>query len=65
LPGGGSLSLSFHGDSNATYRVWATTNLLNWENIGTATEPNPGQYEFIDAAAANWSQRFYRMSAGN
>ena len=63
-PGEGSFHLSFAGDAKATYSVWATTNLVNWERAGTATEPNLGQYEFIDATAAGWPQRFYRISAG-
>jgi hypothetical protein len=62
--GSGGLRLNFVGDSNATYSVWAGTNLVNWDRIGTASEPSAGQYQFIDAAAANWLKRFYRISAG-
>jgi hypothetical protein len=62
-PGGGSFNLNFSGDSNATYSVWATTNLANWELIGTATETQPGLYDFLDTAATNVPQRFYRLSA--
>lgn len=61
--GAGSFNLNFSGDSNATYSVWAATNLVDWVNIGTATEVQPGLYDFIDATATNWSQRFYRLSA--
>ncbi|HXI73196.1 MAG TPA: LamG-like jellyroll fold domain-containing protein, partial [Verrucomicrobiae bacterium] len=59
----GSFNLNFSGASNATYSVWAATNLVDWAKIGTASEPNPGLYEFMDAAATNWPQRFYRISA--
>ena len=58
-----NFNLNFFGNSNATYTVWATTNLLNWVNLGTATESSPGQYGFIDTTATNWPQRFYRASA--
>jgi hypothetical protein len=62
-PGAQNFQLSFTGDSNATYSVWASTNLIDWANIGTAGEANPGQYQFIDGAATNWPQRFYRAGA--
>ena len=62
--GGGSFNVSFLGDSNATYNVWATTNLLDWEKLGTATEPLPGEYRFTDVTVTNWPQRFYRITAG-
>ncbi len=61
--GSGSFNLSFTGDSNATYTVWASTNLLNWVNLGTANENPPGQYGFSDLTITNWPQRFYRLSA--
>jgi len=56
-------SLNFSGSSNATYSVWATSNLVNWVDIGTATEASPGQYQFADTTASEWPQRFYRLSA--
>jgi len=58
----GSFNLNFLGDSNATYNVWAATNLVDWINLGTATEFQPGQYQFMDTTVANWPQRFYRVS---
>ena len=61
--GGGSFNLNFSGDSNATYSVWAATNLVDWLNLGPATEAQPGLYQFMDATATNWLQRFYRLSA--
>ncbi|MDB6111000.1 MAG: Alpha-tubulin suppressor and related protein-like protein, partial [Pedosphaera sp.] len=63
-PGGtGSFDLSFSGDSNATYTVWAATNLVDWLKVGTATELQPGLYDFIDTSTNNQPQRFYRISA--
>lgn len=61
--GAGSFNLNFSGASNATYSVWAATNLVNWSNLGPATEAPPGQYQFMDMTVTNWSQRFYRLSA--
>lgn len=59
----GSFDLSFSGNLSATYGVWAATNLVDWIRIGTASEPQPGQYEFSDLTVTNWPQRFYRISA--
>ena len=58
-----SFNLNFSGDSNATYSVWASTNLFYWQYLGPATEPQPGLYQFTDSAATNFPQRFYRFSA--
>jgi len=59
----GSFDLNFLGDSNATYTVWAAINLVDWQNLGPATEILPGQYNFMDPSVTNWPQRFYRLSA--
>lgn len=63
LPNAG-FNLSFLGNANATYSIWAGTDLVDWDKIGTATEASPGQYLFRDAAATNQPQRFYRVSFG-
>ena len=59
----GSFDLNFLGDSNATYTVWASADLVDWQNLGPATEILPGQYNFMDSSVTNWPQRFYRLSA--
>jgi hypothetical protein len=61
--GAESFNLNFTGGSNATYSVWASTNLVNWVNLGTASESQPGQYGFMDTSVTNWPQQFYRISA--
>ncbi len=63
-PGAESFNLSFTGSLNATYSVWASTNLTDWELLGTALPQLPAQYQFNDSGATNWPQRFYRISAG-
>ncbi len=62
-PANGTFSLNFTGDSQATYHVQASTNLVDWDVIGTGTEAPPGQYLFLDPNAPNWTRRFYRISA--
>ena len=59
----GEFQLAFTGASNASYRVWGSTNLLNWEVLGTAASLSAGQFLFLDATATNWPQRFYRATA--
>ena len=55
--------LGFSGNSNATYRVWASTNLVDWEVLGTGAVVSNGWFQFLDAEAGNWPQRFYRAGA--
>ena len=59
----GAFQLAFTGATNAAYRVWASTNLVNWELLGTAAAPAPGQFLFLDTSATNRPQRFYRATA--
>ena len=61
--GSRSFALNFDGSSYATYSVWSSTNLMQWQFMGTSAESSPGQYEFFDMTATNWSERFYRISA--
>jgi alpha-tubulin suppressor-like RCC1 family protein len=58
----GEFSLSFTGDTNASYRVWASTNLTTWTVLGPATQSPPGEFHFTDTAATNWPLRFYRVT---
>ncbi len=61
---GGGIRLAGTGYTNATYTVWANTNLAaaNWAPIGTASADNNGLLQFTDANATNYSCRFYRLS---
>ena len=44
----------------ALWSVEATTDLINWETIGT-TDPSGEQGDFVDVDAGNFDQRFYRF----
>lgn len=61
----GGFQLQFTGSGPATYRIWASTNLVDWVPIGTAIYL--GQlslpYRYLDADATNWPIRFYRAGA--
>lgn len=57
----GVFSLSFVGDTNASFRVWTSTNLVEWSALGAAIQASPGVFQFTDDSA-NQPQRFYRVS---
>ncbi|HAO77802.1 MAG TPA: hypothetical protein DCQ92_02280 [Verrucomicrobia subdivision 3 bacterium] len=55
----GLTELRFTGEPNHTYRLQASTNLVNWLNISTNTPVN-GLLRFVDPDAASTDHRFYR-----
>jgi hypothetical protein len=55
--------LTFSGSSNATYRLWASSNLLDWISLGAAQPSTNGWFQFFDADATNLPLRFYRAGA--
>ena len=63
MPTDRAYGLNFIGQSNASYRVWASTNLTNWELLGTANVTSNGWFQFLDFDSARWPQRFYRAGA--
>jgi len=46
---------------NATYSVWASTNLFHWTRLGAASQPVAGEFLFTDSASTNWPNRFYQV----
>jgi hypothetical protein len=56
----GNFEVYFSGSTNAAYRVWASTNLVNWQVLGMATGTTAGTFRFMDTSGTNWPQRFYR-----
>ncbi|MBI3875485.1 MAG: immunoglobulin domain-containing protein, partial [Verrucomicrobia bacterium] len=46
---------------NRIYRVQASTNLLNWVDIGYIAGNGPAVQQFLDNAATNMTRRFYRV----
>jgi alpha-tubulin suppressor-like RCC1 family protein len=59
----GLFELNFTGQSNGVYRVWASTNLIEWEVLGRATATSNGWFNYLDTSASNWPWRFYRAGA--
>jgi hypothetical protein len=67
LTGGGStFQFGFSAAPGATFTVWGATNIAlpfaSWQNLGTATEVSPGNYQFNDPQVPNRPQLFYRVS---
>jgi hypothetical protein len=58
----GGMVLTFQGQPQFVYRVWASTNLQRWTVLGTATPGLPGTFFFADAGATTNAWRFYRVS---
>jgi len=50
----------FHGDPGSNYEIQTSTNLVDWFPLGTPL-PTHGQFRFVDANAANFDIRFYRI----
>jgi hypothetical protein len=54
--------LSFRGAPDGKYSIEASTNLVNWEPLGPASNQN-GRIEFTDNDAPKFVLRFYRAQA--
>jgi hypothetical protein len=50
------------GSAAATYTIQASTNLLQWTNVGLATGDIGGNFNFTDTNATNFRYRFYRTT---
>ncbi len=62
--GGALLSLA-GGVPMQTYNIQASTNLTmsgNWQVIGSNSAASDGTFQFLDANAANFPERFYRSA---
>jgi arylsulfate sulfotransferase len=59
----GTPSLAFSADDALSYTVQASTNLVDWETIGTPTEepPGTGDFSFEDGQSAGMQARYYRV----
>jgi hypothetical protein len=60
LSGSHSFQFSFQTLSNTTWRIDASTNLLNWLPLLTNTADSSGTIPFTDLLAPNYPWRFYR-----
>jgi hypothetical protein len=57
----GAFQIGFSGVADLPYAIWASTNILDWSQIGTAAQPSPGIFQFNDSSAALYPARFYQV----
>jgi hypothetical protein len=63
--GNGLFRFNFTNATPITFTVLASTNITlptsNWTVLGAAAQLSPGVYQFTDAQATNFPQRFYQV----
>jgi len=67
----GTFQMNFSGANDLPYAIWASSDLLNWSQIGAADQlypwpyPNPqpfsASFQFNDLAATNFPARYYQV----
>ncbi len=57
----GRLRMHFSAPQGFVYILEASTNLVDWEKIGVATDGGSGEFDCEDAAAPQMPARFYRL----
>jgi len=57
------VQLSINGQLGPDYLVWASEDLVNWVNLGTAT-PTTFPFVWTDANASQYPKRFYQIRLG-
>jgi len=57
----GKFQFGFNGVTTTNYSVFATTNLINWNVLGTASEISAGKFLFIDTQPRTNAVRFYQV----
>src|SRR5262249_23927579 len=59
----GNPLMRFQGIPGLLHQIQASRNLVDWADIGPASETSPGQFQFEDTDGAIWPARFYRIRA--
>jgi hypothetical protein len=59
----GVFGLTISGDAGPDYSLYASTNLVNWLLLQQSNSPAL-PFRFVDPAATNFNQRFYRVLLG-
>jgi gamma-glutamyltranspeptidase len=57
----GTIRVGYTNPSMANFKLFASTNLINWSWIGVATQSLSGTFEFVDPSTPNLRQRFYQL----
>ena len=59
---GDHLRLDGSGDANTAYLVQASTNLVQWDDLGPTTPGGEGAFVYVDGTTSGFTQRFYRVT---
>jgi len=65
----GMVQLNFFGLNDLPYTIWVSTDLLDWSQLGIASQicpepctlPYPRPFQFNDPATTNYAARFYQI----
>jgi hypothetical protein len=57
----GVFQMNFTGVTDLPYAIWASSDLQEWSQIGIASQPSAGSFQFSDAASTNYPARFYQV----
>jgi len=57
----GTIEIGFLGIDGVEYAIQASTNLVDWELIGTAYADQEGYVHFVDPASRQYDCRYYRV----
>ncbi|MEO5803984.1 MAG: gamma-glutamyltransferase [Verrucomicrobiota bacterium] len=57
----GTFQFAYSNSDGQTYSVFASTNLVDWQSIGAATQTSPGWFQFTDPNTGNVPYRFYQL----
>jgi hypothetical protein len=60
--GKGAFQLTGIAGSSLSLTILATTNFIQWTDIGTATSDSGGHFNFTDTNASQFRYRFYRTT---
>jgi hypothetical protein len=58
---GGGLQFWFNGASGLNYSIWASSDLVTWIDLGSASEISRGWFFYQDSDAPNHSRCFYQV----
>ena len=50
------------GDANVSYQIQTSSDLQTWQTLGTTTANGAGAFEFVDASAGGFTERYYRLA---
>ena len=64
LAAAGQFQFQLHGQSASTYVIEASTDLKQWETVGSGTTDLDGVISFVDLQSVGLPQRFYRAGFG-